>query len=227
MSVFILKNAETEGPGTIEGYLRGSGLSYNVVEPKDVQSASLDKASALVVLGGPMGVYEAEEYPHVSAGMKHMETALKMNIPVLGVCLGAQMLARMLGSRVYPGSNGQEVGWHDISLTREGTNDPALSAYSGGRGSQLKVFHWHGDTFDIPEGAERLAGSDMYEAQAFRYGDNAYGLQFHVEVTPDMVSDWLVDIPGGEKWVNESSLYMESFEAAARRLYGEILKHVN
>lgn len=224
MSILILKNIANEGPGTIEGFLRDKGLAYKVMEPEDIPSASINGASALVVLGGPMGVYESGAYPQVSAGMRLMESALKTDIPVLGVCLGAQMLAEVLGANVYKGSQGQEVGWFDISLTREGSTDTALSAYAGGRGARLKVFHWHGDIFDIPEGAARLAGSDMYEAQAFRYKDNAYGLQFHIEVTAGMVADWLRDIPGGEKWINESSLYMEGFEAAARRFYGELFK---
>lgn len=227
MSILILKNIKTEGPGTIEGFLKISNLSYRVVEPSDVPETSISGSSALVVLGGPMAAYEANQYPQVSAGMRLMETALKADIPVLGVCLGAQMLAGVLGSRIYPGKQGQEVGWFDISLTSEGASDPTLSAYSGGRGRQLKVFHWHGDTFDIPKGALRLAGSEMYEAQAFRYGDKAYGLQFHIEITPDMVSEWMRDIPGGEKWVNESSLYMEGFEAAAGRFYAELFKSVN
>lgn len=224
MSVLILKNIATEGPGTIEGFLKDKGLPYTVVEPEAVPGASIDTISALVVLGGPMGVYEAGDYPQVRGGMRLMEAALKADIPVLGVCLGAQMLAGVLGARVYPGKQGQEVGWYDIILTADGTKEKALSAYAGGRGSQLKVFHWHGDTYDIPNGALRLAGSDMYEAQAFRYGDKAYGLQFHMEVTAGMVAEWLIDIPGGEKWVNESSLYMEGFEAAARRFYAEFFK---
>jgi GMP synthase-like glutamine amidotransferase len=211
----------------MEDFLRDRGLPYDIVEPETIPEALTDAVTSLIVLGGPMGVYEADDYPQVRGGMRLMGEALKADIPVLGICLGAQMLARVLGARVFKGSQGQEVGWYDITLTPVGAEDPAFAAYAEGQSGPLRVFHWHGDTFDVPMGAMRLAGSEMYEAQAFRYGDKAYGLQFHIEVTSRMVAEWLRDIPGGEKWANESSLYMESFEAAARRFYAEFFRHVN
>ena len=221
MSVLILKNVRTEGPGTIEGYLKDMGLPYEIVEPEGVPSATLEGAGALVVLGGPMGVYEAQEYPHMGATMKLMEDALRKEMPVLGVCLGAQMLAHVLGAKVYKGRQGQEIGWYDITLTPEGLRDPALSAYA--EGGRARVFHWHGDTFDIPEGATSLAGSDMYEAQAFRYAKSAYGLQFHVEVTEGMVEDWMREIPEGQRMMKENAPQRGAYDAAGRRFYAKLL----
>ena len=225
MSVLILKNVETEGPGTVEEYLKASGLHYSILEPGDVPSSALDGAGALVVLGGPMGVYEAEEYPHMGAAMKLMGEALKKDIPLLGICLGAQMLAHVLGAKVYKGAQGQEIGWYDITLTPEGMNDPALAAYAGGGGG-ARVFHWHGDTFDIPGGAVRLAGSSMYDAQAFRYGTRAYGLQFHLEVTEGMVADWMRDIPGGERLMSEDAPGRGAYDSAAERFYAVMFGNV-
>jgi len=227
LSVIILKNIGSEGPGNIAGFLRDNRLSYKVIEPEGVARATMEDSSSLVVLGGPMGLHEADEYPQINAGMRLMEAALKKDIPVLGICLGAQMLSNVLGARVYKGEQGQEVGWYDITLTREGAEDPALSAYAEGGNGVCRVFHWHGDTFDIPDGAVRLAGSEMYDSQAFRYGEMAYGLQFHLEVTAEMVDEWMKSVPGGRRWTDESALYMDGFELASGRFCREFFKYAN
>jgi len=199
MKALILKNIALEGPGTVAEYMDARGIAYRMVDPADVASVkSLDGFGALAVMGGPMGVYEADEHPSVTHGMRLIEEALAKRLPTLCVCLGAQMAAAVLGARVYKGDAGTEVGWRPVWLTPEGAEDPAMSAYASGMGAEagdpVEVFQWHGDTFDLPAGAVRLASSEMYTNQAFSYGP-LYALQFHVEVTPEIVGQWFEGDP--------------------------------
>ncbi len=134
-------------------------------------AAQLD---GLIVMGGPMGVMDTDEHPRLIPEMELIEEAVTLDLPVLGVCLGAQLLAAALGARVYRG-HGEEIGAGEVDLV---SDDPVL----GREGGRLPVLHWHGDTFDLPDGARLLASSEEYENQAFRFGRRAYGLQFHVEI---------------------------------------------
>ncbi len=123
--------------------------------------------------------------PALSDEMRVIEAALQRGMPVLGVCLGGQLLARVLGARVYR-NPASEIGWAPVALTDAGRADPVLS----GIASPPTFFHWHSETFDLPAGAEWLAWSDLCRHQAYRFGPNAYGLQFHPEMTPEMIADW-------------------------------------
>ncbi len=190
MNVLILKNTVSEGPGTIEDFLRERNAFPTVVELGEGEPVpSLDGFEALVVMGGPMAVYEADRHAFLKDGFRAVEGALRMGILVLGVCLGAQALAHVLGAKVYKGST-EEVGWLDVDLTSEGIKDPVVGSLARGGDGTVKVFHWHGDTFELPWGARRLARSTLYDNQAFGYGGTAYGLQFHIEVTREMISKW-------------------------------------
>src|SRR5262249_26269785 len=147
--------------------------------PRDVSDLQ-----GLVVMGGPMSVNDGNKYPFLLPEIQLIEKVLNEKKPVLGVCLGAQLIAKALGCRVYPNKH-RELGWHPIELTKHAAVDPLFGVLP----KKLNVFHWHGETFDLPSGATLLARSKLCENQAFRWGDNAYGLQFHVEVTPTMVSE--------------------------------------
>ncbi len=220
MHTVILKNIRSEGPGTIADYLDKAGLPCDVLEPEDVPSLkNLDGYDALVVLGGPMAVHKMEGYPQVEASLRLIKEALTKNIKTLGVCLGAQLMAHAMGARVYKGPMEiQEAGWMDIELTRDGLRDHVLGQLSVGQTAASKVFQWHGDTFDIPKGAIRLAGSESFPNQAFRAGKCAYALQFHVEVTGEIVSGWAE----GDPMLNTSPLDTKEYEAyleRARKLY--------
>jgi GMP synthase (glutamine-hydrolysing) len=140
-------------------------------------------ADGLIFMGGPMSVNDGLLY--VEAEIAILRRALDYDQPVLGVCLGSQLLARAAGARVYANTR-KEIGWFDVMLTSAGEMDPLLRELN----SRQSVFHWHGETFDLPAGAEWLACSDACRHQAFRLGTNAYGLQFHLEVTPEMIEDW-------------------------------------
>jgi GMP synthase-like glutamine amidotransferase len=206
MKVLIIKNIASEGPGTIEEHLRAEKLPYSLIDLKKGEAAPhISTFTHLVIMGGPMAVYEMEQHPFLKDETLLIESAIKANKHVLGVCLGAQMVAHALGARVYAGGQ-KEIGWYEVTLTDDGMRDPCVSqlAYDGRNAAW--VFQWHGDTFDLPGGAVRLASSDFYPNQAFRYTDRVYALQFHIEVTPVIVFDWLKD----EKGVDVNSVNAES-----------------
>ncbi len=210
MNILIIKNIAGEGPGTIEEHLRAEKLPYSIINLKKGEDAPpISAFTHLVIMGGPMAVYEMEKYPFLKDEALLIERAVKANKHVLGVCLGAQMVAHALGARVYAGGQ-QEIGWYEVALTDDGMRDPCVSqlAYDGKKSAQ--VFQWHGDTFDLPVGAVHLASSGLYPNQAFRYSDRVYALQFHVEVTPVIVLDWLK---------NEKGIDLNKVSAESTRLY--------
>jgi GMP synthase (glutamine-hydrolysing) len=195
MSVLILKNIVSEGPGTIEDFLRGQGTPYQVINLEREPVPHTGAFSTLVMMGGPMSVNEEEVYPYITREIELVREFIGQGKRVFGVCLGAQIMAKALGAKVYVGSE-KEIGWHDIELTEEGIRDPlmnklAVHPRAGDFWRRFNVFHWHGETFDIPEGAVRLAKSEIYPNQAFRYGSGAYAFQFHVEVKKEMIYEWM------------------------------------
>jgi GMP synthase (glutamine-hydrolysing) len=215
MSVLILKNIASEGPGTIEDYLKARSVSYRVVELGQGEAPPpLDGFETVVVLGGPMAVYEMDGYPHLVTASRLIREALNSGKKLLGICLGAQMMAHCLGAEVYKGP-AQEVGWLSVELTGEGVRDPLMRALAvhprvGDFWRAFKVFHWHGDTFELPMGARGLARSELYANQAFSYGDNAYAFQFHMEVTRAMVREWLEGHPEFRRiWEDTEKIYDE------------------
>ncbi len=187
MMTLIVKNIPSEGPGTITEFLNLKGLPYRIVEASLGPLPDINHYDALIVMGGPMAVYEMEQYPFLKDVAGLLEKAIKGNKRVLGICLGAQLIAHVLGARVYRGEQ-KEIGWLDIETTLEGARDQVFRNAVEGSGT-TKVLQWHGDTFDLPAGSIRLASSRLYPNQAFRYG-NCYALQFHIEVTPEMIKEW-------------------------------------
>jgi GMP synthase (glutamine-hydrolysing) len=224
MSVLILKNTSSEGPGTIGEYLHNENIPFRVVELETGEiPPPLDQFRTLVVLGGPMGVYEMNSYPHLLSGSRIIREAMNREMKVLGICLGCQLLAYCLGARVFPGPE-QEIGWRHIELSGEGLKDSLMRKLAvhprvGDFWRRFKVFHWHGDTFDLPPGAVLLAGSQLYPHQAFRFGESIYGFQFHIEVTPEMVGEWLQDIPGGSGLGEETEQIFEEYTGRAINFY--------
>lgn len=144
----------------------------------------LNDDDAVVILGGTMSFDEDSSYRYLADVKRFMDVVIKRDLPLLGICLGAQMLADVLAGNVYH-HKGQEQGLHPVKLTRYGCIDPLFAGFD----EQFKAFQWHQDCFDIPHGATQLATSEQCENQAFRYG-NSYGVQFHPEVTATIVDDW-------------------------------------
>jgi GMP synthase (glutamine-hydrolysing) len=199
MSVLILKNVATEGPGTIEDYLRDAGISYRIVELSREAIPATDEYSSLVILGGPMSVNEPDIYPYIPEEEALVRQFIQADRKVLGICLGAQIMAKSFGATVYPGAE-KEIGWYDIELTEEGGRDPLMRTLAtlpgaGDAERKFKVFQWHGETFDLPAGGVHLAQSALFPHQAFRFGDKAYAFQFHIEVKKETVYEWLKDEP--------------------------------
>jgi len=184
--IYVLQHHPVETLGTIADALEGAALAWQYVRVYDGQPvpSSMKGAGGLIVMGGPMGVYQTDRYPWLRDEMRLIEDAVKSNLPTLGVCLGAQILAAALGAKVERNPNGKEIGWHPIKLGDSAQHDRLMR----GLPATLTPFHWHGDIFDLPPGAVLLASSEKTPCQAFRYGDKAYAFQFHFEVTPDGVA---------------------------------------
>ncbi len=179
----MLQHAEPEGPGLVGEILRKRGLAVDVIKvfKGERVPAALSGHVALLVMGGPMGVYEVERYPFLRDEIELIRDALAERKPVLGVCLGSQLLAHALGADVGPGR--REIGWYPVYLTPGAAHD----ALWAGIDATFRPFHWHGDSFTLPQGAEALASSSLTSCQAFRYGTNAYGFLFHIEMDEAMV----------------------------------------
>jgi GMP synthase (glutamine-hydrolysing) len=194
----VLQHLSREGPGYIAELCerRGVGVETRRLDLGEPVPESLDANDLLVVMGGPMGVGDAGDarYPFLAREIELLRAVLAARQPVLGVCLGSQLLAAAGGSRVYPNLRpdaggalrpAREVGFGEVRLLgRE--REPALAGLS----ERILVLHWHGDTFDLPPGAVRLAESELCENQAFRIGRRAFGLQFHVETDAEQVCRW-------------------------------------
>jgi GMP synthase (glutamine-hydrolysing) len=218
--VLVFRHVPFEGLGLLAPALDAHGIAFDYCDLYQSGAMPPDASSyaGLIFMGGPMSVND--ELPFVLEEMQLIECAAAQNMPMLGICLGAQMIARALGGRVYRNAE-KEIGWFDIHLTEAGLRDAIL----GHLAPVETVFHWHGDTFDLPRGAEWLASSQRTRYQAFRVGQSIYGLQFHLEVTPAMIADW------GQQ--NENRGDMEALEAfdpwfnqtrcrdASRSVFGE------
>jgi GMP synthase (glutamine-hydrolysing) len=142
--------------------------------------------SGLVVMGGPMNVDQTKRFPRLAEEVSWIQNAIEAEVPVLGVCLGSQLIAKALGSKVFAGQT-KEIGWYSTDVTKDGRTDRMFQHCP----PQSTVFQWHGDTFDLPSGATLLASSERYPHQAFRFGKSVYALQFHMEVTTEMICEWL------------------------------------
>ncbi|MGH6969541.1 MAG: glutamine amidotransferase [Stellaceae bacterium] len=160
--------------------------SYRDAPTDDLAAADVADCDLLVVLGGPIGAYEEDRYPFLKPELALIEKRLKAGKPVLGICLGAQLMARALGAKVYP-TGFKVIGWAGISLSAAGRASALAKLPSGTR-----VLHWHGDTFDLPSGATHLASTPRTPNQAFAVGRHGLALQFHLEVTGPGLERWLV-----------------------------------
>jgi GMP synthase (glutamine-hydrolysing) len=230
--VLCVRNDRYDTLGITQHALVGEGVAVQVVDAfaPGVRLPSIEEICGLVVFGGEMNVDEVERYPYLLTQRQLMVQAIESGVPVLGICLGAQMLARALGSRVYRAPV-RELGFVPVRLTEAGQKDPLLSAFETGD----RVFEWHMDTFDLPAGSTLLATGDQVNAQAFRAGDSAWGVQFHFEINTEGIEAWLkVSEPGFERaWErttdsvrDELRKHLPSQQQRSRRLFRAFAKRV-
>jgi GMP synthase (glutamine-hydrolysing) len=183
--VLVLQHIACEPPGVFEDVLRERGAELHRVELDEGEALpDWREFDAIVAMGGPMSANDDAELPWLIGERRLIGEAARAGVPFWGVCLGVQLLAASLGARVYPGP-APEVGILPVALTLDGLTDPVFA----GLPRELLTLQWHGDTFDMPHGAVRLAGSPDYPNQAFRY-ERAYGVQFHLEVSAEMAREW-------------------------------------
>jgi GMP synthase (glutamine-hydrolysing) len=193
----LLQHVAFEGPGLIAAAAGQAGVSLDV-RRLDLGNAvpgpdEIEQVGGLVVMGGPMGAHDDVAHPQLAAERLLLREALAAGTPVLGVCLGAQLLAAAAGADVFVGNAGPEIGLGAVDLTADGRRDPVL----GPGGRALPVLHWHSDTFTLPDGATLLASTGRYRHQAFRLGARAYGLQFHVEIDDASAAAMEPHLPDG------------------------------
>lgn len=186
--ILVFQHVAAEPLGTLDPLIRRRGHRIRFVnfEREPDAQPSVDRYRGLVVLGGPMNVEERAKRPHLMTELRAIERMLELGRPVLGICLGAQLLAHVLGAPVRR-IDRPEIGWYPLTTTDAGRLDPVLAPL----GATAPVFQWHGRHFEVPATAVHLARTDSCEQQAFRYGDNAYGFQFHLEMDQPLIERWL------------------------------------
>src|SRR5271157_3778853 len=219
--VLVLQHVAPETAGRIGDAVAAAGHSLRVVRSfaGEPVPKSLEGVAGLIVMGGPMGVYERDRFPYLHDELRLIELALRGERPVLGVCLGSQLLAHALGADVRPGP-AKEIGWHGLTLYEEAATDLLLS----GAPRAFTAFHWHGDVFDLPAGAVGLARSAQTSWQGFRYGPNAWGLLFHMEVTEPLVAAMVQAFPDelagaglqGREILAQAAAHLPTLERIAR-----------
>ena len=224
--VVIFQHVPFEGPGIIADMLEGRGVPFVIIHGYEGDTIPHTPAgfSGIISMGGPMSAND--DLPYLIKETSFLAQAVERDLPVMGICLGAQLLAASVGGKVYPGSE-VEVGWGEVSLTEEGIKDPVFAAVQ----DPLPVLHWHMETFDLPDDSILLASSEKYVNQAFRLRKNAYGLQFHLEATDEMVKEWIDEdgeaensiIPDPECILSETPAYLNRIQLNAALVFGHFL----
>lgn len=210
-TALIIRHVPHEGVAGYREPIEAAGYHVDRIDVSDPAFPSLDltRPDLLIMMGGPMGVYEQDQYPWIGCQIGRLAKRLEADRPTLGVCLGAQMMAAALGATVYPGPV-KEVGFHPITVRPEANDSPLRNLVD------VPVLHWHGDTFTLPEGVDLIASSHIYEHQAFRRGRNILALQFHAEMGLDPRFDaWI------EQWP-ESVLEAGGDEASLRAAHDRL-----
>ncbi len=189
----VIQHVAPESPFAIADALRAAGIELEVcrVFAGDQLPSRIDAFDGLVVMGGPMSAASDEEFPTRLSEIDLLSQAVQSDVPTLGICLGAQLLAAAGEAAVYPGGGGPEVGWGPVRLDASCRDDPLFA----GLPDELTVLHWHGDTFDLPPGSQHLISNANYTHQAFRMADMAWGIQFHLEVNEEAVAGFVSGFP--------------------------------
>jgi GMP synthase (glutamine-hydrolysing) len=224
-----ITHVDFENLGSLKAALERANYAIEVVNACVTDLRTIDlKPDLLVVLGGPIGVYEQAAYPFLKSELDLIRSRLAEKRPTLGICLGAQLIAAAAGASVHPGTQGKEIGWAPLHAGRDAALYPEFAPLLT---DNLHVLHWHGDTFDLPPGSHHLAATSAYPNQAFAIGRHALGLQFHPEVRAAELERWYVghacelanagiSVP---KLRQESQAFAPALEDAAQRFWEEWL----
>lgn len=222
--VLVFQHADPEHPGLIADALREIGGTLATVRGDLGQSVpeSIDGYSGLIIMGGPQSVYEEDKFPYLRDEKRLARQAIDNNIPLIGVCLGSQIIADVLGSEVHP-SGGVEIGWKGVSRSAEVANNPVLAPLP----QTFTPLHWHGDVYDLPDGATSIGSSEMTPVQGFIYGETTYALLFHLEMTEQQITEMATLFPedvrrGGlepEKLLSETPAYATALKPAATEIF--------
>ncbi|MCK5284896.1 MAG: gamma-glutamyl-gamma-aminobutyrate hydrolase family protein [Alphaproteobacteria bacterium] len=232
-NVVILKHTHNLGACHLGQILENNGFNVNSlgVPIMDIDTFDSLEPDLLLIMGAPVGIYQADDFPFIHKERSFIKARIDKNKPTLGICFGAQIIASALGAKVYLGDKGREIGWHRLTLTGEGKKHSVRHL----DGSKTNMFHWHGDTFDLPDGATLLASSDRYR-QAFSYGKNILGFQCHTEIGDIRLQEWYVanvsDITGSNPIVpikelrKQSGEYVEQLNIQTEKFLVEWLESV-
>lgn len=217
--VWAIQHIGYEDLGSFEPVLKSRGFEVKYLCSRHVDYKGLfaSDPDLIIDLGGPMSVYDVNNHPWVIAEQKFIEDRIESEKPLMGICFGAQMIARALGAKVYAGVQGKEIGWSKITVNDQG----AKTALRHLDGEHTHMMHWHGDTFDLPDGAVLLASSDKYKKQAYSYGDHILAMQCHPEVTAAKLKLWYASDVSELAEVGQTVKTMQ-YDAAA---YNEKLSH--
>ncbi|ENV37518.1 glutamine amidotransferase [Acinetobacter venetianus] len=226
-TIYAIQHLAFEDLGSLEDVFYQLGFRVRYFEAGvDDLSPALNYEGLTIILGGPIGVYETEDYPFLIDEISGLRQRLKDDKPTIGICLGAQLIAHALGANVYAGEQ-KEIGWSELEIKNVEQN--ILSPLKN-----TKVLHWHGDTFDLPENATLLASSAMYPNQAFSIGKNILALQFHLEILEESFEKWLIghtcEIRNAQLSIqqlrNDNYLYAQDLEQKTQNLMRSFLEYL-
>ncbi len=227
-TIYAIQHLAFEDLGSLEDVFYQLGFRVRYFEAGiDDLTPALQYSGLTIILGGPVSVYETEDYPFLLDEIELLKIRLAQKLPTLGICLGAQLIAHALGAKVYAGHR-KEIGWSILDIRY--ANNNILAPLAG-----IAVLHWHGDTFDLPPEATLLASSNVYSNQAFQVGDNILALQFHLEVAANSLEKWLIGHTCELRQANidinllrqDNQQYAEALEHAAQGIIHSFISSLN